>query len=93
MPAPSRTEGSLGLVPEEILSRASGFISGDNVEIKVLVAVELGKGMDVECRRFGFSCEQTQSVGQLLLKLVGEICLGTEEDDASARDWCRWFTT
>lgn len=43
-------------------------------------------GMNVESRRLGLAGKLTHPLYELFLKVIGEIVLGAEKDDAALRD-------
>lgn len=57
----------------------------------VVANTELGSivedGVDVEGRVAGFARELTEAVDEMLLQIVCQVVLGTEEDNAALRDW------
>lgn len=62
---------------------------GDGADLGVVAAQLAGvvqQGVDVERRRLGTPGQLAEAQDELLLEVVGEVVLGTEEDDAALRD-------
>ena len=69
----------------EVFGRVGRFVCRDDVDVQILVLVEVGQGMDVEVRRFGFAGQFAETMGELFLEFVREIDLGAEKDYTAAR--------
>ena len=75
-----------GPVLPKVLCWVGGLICGDHVELRVFIKVIVGQRVNVQFRGVWFASKNTQTLGQLLLKLIGKVSLSAEEYDASARD-------
>ena len=61
----------------------------DDADLIVLAATVprgVDDGVDMQARRRGLARELAEPLHQLLLQIVGDVVLLTEEDDAAARD-------
>ena len=81
---------ALLLVVESVcieLVRLLGRNDADLVVVSAKFPAAIRNRMDVESRSGGLSRELAQPLGQLLLEIVAEIVLLSEEYNASSRDW------
>lgn len=82
----AQSVGRRPLVQLLVLDRA------DCANLRVVTAELAGvveDGMDVKARRLGAPCQFSKPQDELLLKVIGELVLRTEEDDATLGD-LRW---
>lgn len=75
-----------GPVLPKVLCWIGGLICGDHVELRVFIKVVVGQRVNVQFRGVWLASENTQTLGQILLKLIGKVILSAEKNDASARD-------
>lgn len=82
---PATEEGVLKTAGIEFL----GLLRGDDANLVVLAAVlasSIADGVDVQARGCGLARQLAQTVNELLLKVVGQVVLSTEEDDTALGD-------
>lgn len=80
------------LVGRRLLVELLKLLGADDANLEVVAAevtLRVEDGVDVEAGSLWSARELTEPEDQLLLEFVGEVVLGTEENNATLGDCCR----